>query len=145
MAVRLARAFTGKNKLMRFHGHYHGWLDDMTSGYISHFDGTAPIGVPPGVAANSLTTDPYDEAAVEQLLDEDKDIAAVIVEPLGAATGKVPIGPGFLCQLRDWTARNDVVLIFDEVRTGFRVSLGGAQQHYGVTPDLAAKCSAYNE
>ncbi len=138
MAVRLARAFTGKNKLMRFHGHYHGWLDDMTSGYISHFDGTAPIGVPPNVAVNSLAIDPYDTAAVEQLLDEDKDIAAVIVEPLGAATGKVPIGPGFLRQLRDWTARNDVVLIFDEVVTGFRVGAGGLQQQIGVMPDLTA-------
>ena len=138
MAVRLARAFTGKNKLMRFHGHYHGWLDDMTSGYISHFDGTAPIGVPPGVAANSLATDPYDKAVVEQLLDEDRDIAAVIVEPLGAATGKVPISAEFLRQLRDWTARNDVVLIFDEVVTGFRVGAGGLQQQIGVTPDLTA-------
>jgi glutamate-1-semialdehyde 2,1-aminomutase len=81
---------------MRFHGHYHGWLDDMTSGYISHFDGSAPIGVPPNVAANSVVVDPYDSARLERLLDEDGDIAAVIVEPLGAATGKVPISTGFL-------------------------------------------------
>jgi len=138
MAVRLARAFTGKNKLMRFNGHYHGWLDDMTSGYISHFDGTAPIGVPANVAANSVVADPYDKARVERLLDEDGDIAAVIVEPLGAATGKVPISAEFLRQLRDWTARNEVVLIFDEVVTGFRVSPGGLQQEIGVNPDLTA-------
>jgi len=138
MAVRLSRAFTGKNKLMRFHGHYHGWLDDMTSGFNSHFDGSAPIGVPPGVAANSIALDPYDEAQVEQVLGEDRDIAAVIVEPLGAGTGKVPIGTGFLRRLRDWTAANDVMLIFDEVITGFRVAAGGVQQLTGITPDLTA-------
>ena len=138
MAVRLARAFTGKNKLMRFHGHYHGWLDDMTSGYISHFDGSAPIGVPANVAANSVVTDPYDEAQVERLLNEDTDIAAVIVEPLGAATGKVPISTAFLRQLRDWTAQAGVLLIFDEVVTGFRVSPGGLQQKIHITPDLTA-------
>ena len=138
MAVRLARAFTGKNKLMRFHSHYHGWLDDMTSGYNSHFDGSAPIGVPANVAANSVAIDPYDKPLVERLLREDDDIAAVIVEPLGAATGKVPISAGFLRQLRDWTARHGVILIFDEVITGFRVSPGGLQQEIGVTPDLTA-------
>jgi glutamate-1-semialdehyde 2,1-aminomutase len=138
MAVRLARAFTGKDKLMRFHGHYHGWLDDMTSGYNSHFDGSAPIGVPANVAANSVAIDPYDKALVERLLGEDEGIAAVIVEPLGAATGKVPISAGFLRQLRDWTSANGVILIFDEVITGFRVSPGGLQQEIGVTPDLTA-------
>ncbi|MCP4769258.1 MAG: aminotransferase class III-fold pyridoxal phosphate-dependent enzyme [Gammaproteobacteria bacterium] len=138
MAVRLARAFTGKNKLMRFHGHYHGWLDDMTSGYISHFDGSAPIGVPANVAANSVVADPYDKAQVERLLNEDTDIAAVIVEPLGAATGKLPIGADFLRQLRDWTAQAGVLLIFDEVVTGFRVSPGGLQTQIDITPDLTA-------
>jgi glutamate-1-semialdehyde 2,1-aminomutase len=138
MAVRLARAFTGRDKLMRFHSHYHGWLDDMTSGYTSHFDGSAPIGVPANVAANSVAVDPYDSALVERLLHEDHDIAAVIVEPLGAATGKVPIQSDFLRRLREWTAANGVVLIFDEVITGFRVSPGGLQQQIGVTPDLTA-------
>ena len=138
MAVRLARAFTGRNKLMRFHGHYHGWLDDMTSGYISHFDGSAPIGVPASVTANSISVDPYDKLQVERLLHDDNDIAAVIVEPLGAATGKLPISAGFLHQLRDWTLANNVVLIFDEVVTGFRVAPGGLQQLIGVTPDLTA-------
>jgi glutamate-1-semialdehyde 2,1-aminomutase len=138
MAVRLARAYTGKNRLMRFHGHYHGWLDDMTTGYISHFDGSAPIGVPDNVAANSVVADPYDEARVERLLSEDSDIAAVIVEPLGAATGKAPISADFLRRLRDWTSRYGALLIFDEVVTGFRVSPGGLQQQIGVTPDLTA-------
>ena len=138
MAVRLARAFTGRNRLLRFHGHYHGWLDDMTSGYNSHFDGSAPIGVPPGVAANSVALDPYDSEQVERVLAEDDDIAAVIVEPLGAATGKVPIDSGFLQDLRDWTCARGVLLIFDEVVTGFRVAPGGLQQATGILPDLTA-------
>ncbi len=136
MAVRLARAYTGKTKLMRFHAHYHGWLDDMTSGYNSHFDGSAPIGVPASVAANSLAIDPYDPASVERLLDEDDDIAAVILEPLGAATGKLPLSVEFLRDLREWTRRNQVVLIFDEVVTGFRVSPGGVQAQSGISADL---------
>ena len=94
--------------------------------------------MPASVTANSISVDPYDKAQVERLLCEDKDIAAVIVEPLGAATGKVPICAGFLRQLRDWTRANDVVLIFDEVVTGFRVAPGGMQQLVGVTPDLTA-------
>ena len=100
--------------------------------------GSAPIGVPANVASNSIAVDPYDKSRVQQLLSEDHEIAAVIVEPLGAGTGKVPISTGFLRQLRDWTSRNDVILIFDEVITGFRVSPGGLQQEIGVTPDLTA-------
>lgn len=138
MAVRLARASTGKNKLMRFHGHYHGWLDDMASGYNSHFDGSAPIGVPESVAANSIAVDPYDSARVKRILHEDDDIAAVIVEPLGAATGKIPVSTDFLGQLREWTKANGVLLIFDEVVTGFRVSPGGVQRQTGIIPDLTA-------
>ena len=136
MAVRLARAHTGRAKLMRFQGHYHGWQDDMTTGYASHFDGSAVIGVPAAVAAQTLAVDPYDEAEVERLLSTDRDIAAVIFEPLGAATGKVPLTPAFLEKLRRWTAENGVVLIFDEVITGFRVHPGGVQAAIGVTPDL---------
>ncbi len=136
MAVRLARAFTGRSKLLRFHGHYHGWQDDMTVGYASHFDGGVPIGVPPAVAGATLALDPYDAEAVERCLSDDGDIAAVIVEPLGAATGKVPLDPGFLAALRRWTARHGVVLIFDEVITGFRVDPGGVQATSGVRPDL---------
>jgi glutamate-1-semialdehyde 2,1-aminomutase len=138
MAVRLARAYTGKRKIMRFQGHYHGWLDDMTTGYISHFDGTPVIGVPESTANNSITLDPYNESEVEKYLVEDNDIAAVIVEPLGAATGKVPISPEFLQSLRRWTKDNNVLLIFDEVVTGFRVSPGGVQEAVNVMPDLTA-------
>lgn len=136
MAVRLARAFTAKNKLIRFHGHYHGWLDDMTSGYATHFDGSSVIGVPESVAANSIAIDPYDGSCMNQLQTGGNDIAAVIVEPLGAATGKVPIDTEFLQTLRNWTSTNNVLLIFDEVVTGFRVSPGGVQADTGITPDI---------
>ncbi len=138
MAVRLARAYSGKNRILRFHGHYHGWLDDMTTGYISHFDGSPAIGVPEHTARLSVTLDPYDELAIEEKLKSDTDIAAVVVEPLGAATGKVPLSPAFLQNLRQWTAVNGVLLIFDEVVTGFRVSPGGVQAAINVSPDLTA-------
>jgi glutamate-1-semialdehyde 2,1-aminomutase len=138
MAVRLARAYTGKTKIMRFQGHYHGWLDDMTTGYNSHFDGSPAIGVPESIASNSIAMDPYDEFAVERCLVQDKDIAAVMIEPLGAATGKIPITTDFLHLLRQWTTDNNVLLIFDEVVTGFRVSPGGVQEAVNVLPDLTA-------
>ena len=136
MAVRLARAYTGKRKILRFHGHYHGWLDDMTTGYNSHFDGTAAIGVPESIARNSIALDPYNESEVERWLVEDNDIAAVMVEPLGAATGKVPIKTDFLRALRRWTTDNEALLIFDEVVTGFRVAPGGVQAAVNVMPDI---------
>ncbi|WP_220124981.1 aspartate aminotransferase family protein [Roseovarius sp. TE539] len=136
MAVRLARAATGKPRLMRFHCHYHGWQDDMTTGYASHFDSGAPAGVPGATAALTLALDPYDEETVARHLHEDDDIAAVILEPLGAATGKVPLSPGFLRRLRAWTEAAGVVLIFDEVITGFRATPGGVQAETGVMPDL---------
>ena len=138
MAVRLARAFTGKNKLIRFHGHYHGWSDDMTSGYATHFDGSNVIGVPETTTLNSIALDPYDDSCLHNLLAGGNDIAAVIVEPLGAATGKVPIDCEFLKTLRKWTSANNVVLIFDEVVTGFRVSAGGVQASSGIIPDITA-------
>jgi glutamate-1-semialdehyde 2,1-aminomutase len=138
MAVRLARAYTGKTKIMRFFHHYHGWLDDMTTGYASHFDGSAPIGVPTSVADNSLVVDPYDPNNVKQHLNEDSEIAAVIVEPFGAATGKLPLSSEFLHQLRNWTSKKGVLLIFDEVVTGFRASPGGEQFNIVIKPDLTA-------
>ena len=137
MAVRLARAFTGRSKLMRFHGHYHGWQDDMTTGYISQFNGGAVIGVPESVAAETVAVDPYREDAVERRLAEG-DVAALILEPLGAATGKVPLTADFLHRLHEWTRQAGTVLIFDEVITGFRVAPGGMQEQTGILPDLTA-------
>ena len=127
MAVRLARAFTGKPKLVRFNQHFHGWHDHMTSGHASHFDGTATAGVLDAVAGNVRLCDQNDEAALAALLDRHDDIAAAIIEPTGANGGKLPIDPAFLQALRRLTQERGVLLIFDEVVTGFRVSPGGAQ------------------
>jgi len=138
MAVRLARAFTGKRKIARFRAHFHGWHDHMTAGFTSHFDGTPTPGVLPGVAGNVVLLDPNDANAVRATLAADRDIAAVILEPTGATFGQVPTIPGFLASLRELTAAHGVLLIFDEVVTGFRVAPGGAQAHYGITPDLSA-------
>ncbi|HEX3863160.1 MAG TPA: aminotransferase class III-fold pyridoxal phosphate-dependent enzyme [Stellaceae bacterium] len=136
MAVRLARAFTGKAKLVRFNNHFHGWHDHMTSGHTNHFDGTPTTGVLDAVAGNVLLCDQNDEAALARLLEQHKDIAAAIIEPTGANGGKLPIAPEFLQALRRLTAEHGVLLIFDEVVNGFRVAPGGAQEAYGIRPDL---------
>ena len=138
MAVRLARAFTGRSRLMRFRGHFHGWHDQMTSGYSSHFDGAATAGVTEAVAGQTLLVDPGDIAAVHAALAGRHDVAAVILEPTGSSFGQVPLGAEFLQALRAATERAGVLLICDEVVTGFRVSPGGAQALYGVRPDLTS-------
>ena len=136
MAVRLARAFTGKSKLIRFKHHFHGWHDHMTSGYASHFDGSPTPGVLPGVAGGLLLAEQNDAEGLARLLDENDDVAAAIIEPTGAHGAQLPIDPKFLTELRELTRQHGVVLIFDEVVTGFRVSPGGAQAEYGIRPDL---------
>jgi glutamate-1-semialdehyde 2,1-aminomutase len=138
MAVRLARSFTGRQTILRFKGHFHGWHDHMTHGYTNHFDGTATTGVLPGVAEKSIVVEPGDEAAVRAAFAANKDIAAVIIEPTGASFGQVPVRPEFIHFLRDVTTRNGALLILDEVVTGFRVSKGGAQREYGITPDMTS-------
>jgi glutamate-1-semialdehyde 2,1-aminomutase len=137
MAVRLARAFTGRPKLIRFNYHFHGWHDHMTSGHTNHFDGTPTTGVLDAVAGNVLLCDQNDEAALARLLERHEgEIAAAIIEPTGANGGKLPIDPDFLHALRRLTAEHGVLLIFDEVVNGFRVAPGGAQEAYGIRPDL---------
>lgn len=136
MAVRLARAFTGREVLVRFKGHFHGWHDHMTSGYSNHFDGSPTPGVLPGVAERSVLVDPGDLAAVEAALRA-HTVAAVVLEPTGASFGQVPLRPEFLHDLRRVTEAAGALLIFDEVVTGFRVSPGGAQVAFGVRPDLS--------
>src|SRR5271169_4603837 len=137
MAVRLARAFTGKSKLVRFNYHFHGWHDHMTSGLANHFDGTATTGVLDAVAGNVLLCDQNDEAGLARLLEQHEgEIAAAIIEPTGANGGRLPIDPNFLHALRRLTAEHGVLLIFDEVVNGFHVSPGGAQGAFGIRPDL---------
>ena len=136
MALRLARAFTGRPRIIRFMGHFHGWHDHMASGFNSHFDGAPTPGVLPGVAEAITLCRPGDIGAVREAFETHDDIGAVILEPLGSHTGQVPHPPGFLNDLREITRSYDALLIFDEVVTGFRVSPGGAQALYGVLPDL---------
>jgi glutamate-1-semialdehyde 2,1-aminomutase len=136
MALRLARALSGKSKIIRFKHHFHGWHDHMTSGFANHFDGTPTTGVLPGIAGNVLLAEQNDVAGLARLLERHDDIAAAIIEPTGAHMARLPIKPTFLQTLREETRRHGVLLIFDEVVTGFRVAPGGAQAEYGVTPDL---------
>jgi glutamate-1-semialdehyde 2,1-aminomutase len=136
MALRLARAFSGKSKIIRFKHHFHGWHDHMTSGFASHFDGSPTTGVLAGVAGNVLLAEQNDAAGLTQLLERHDDIAAAILEPTGAHGARLPIEPLFLQTLREQTRQHGVLLIFDEVVTGFRVSPGGAQAEYCVRPDL---------
>ena len=136
MSVRLARAYTGRPRILRFRTHFHGWNDHMAPGQANHFDGTATAGVLDGVAAGVVLVDPNDRDGVAAAL-AGGDIAAAILEPTGSSTGMIPTAPGFLEFLREATAAAGTLLIFDEVVTGFRVAPGGAQEATGVTPDLA--------
>jgi len=138
MALRLARAFTGKSKIIRFKHHFHGWHDHMTSGYASHFDGTPTTGVLSGVAGKVVLADQNDAPGLARLLEQHDDIAAAIIEPTGAHGAQLPIDPKFLRALRELTRQHGVLLIFDEVVTGLRDSPGGAQAVFGIQPDLTA-------
>jgi len=135
MAVRLARAHTGRSKLMRFRGYFHGWNDHMAFGVTSNFDGSPTPGVLPELAEHVVLAEAGDIEGMRQILAAE-DVAAVIIEPTGASWGQVPLHPNFLAALREATERTKTVLIFDEVISGFRCSPGGAQQALGITPDL---------
>ncbi|MBY0089099.1 MULTISPECIES: glutamate-1-semialdehyde 2,1-aminomutase [Brevibacillus] len=139
-ALRLARGYTRRNKIMKFEGCYHGHADSLL---IKAGSGVATLGlpdspgVPEGTAHNTITV-PYNDLESVKLAFETfgDDLAAVIVEPIGGNMGVVPPQPGFLEGLREITEKHGTLLIFDEVMTGFRVALGGAQELYGITPDL---------
>jgi glutamate-1-semialdehyde 2,1-aminomutase len=139
-AIRLARGHTGRNKIIKFEGCWHGHADSFLiqagSSALTMGAPSSP-GVTPGTASDSITVPFNDLEAVEKTVAENKDeIAAVIVEPIAGNMGVIPPAPGFLEGLRTVTSEMGIVLIFDEVITGFRVNPGGAQAHYGVTPDL---------
>lgn len=138
MALRLARAFTGRPKIVRFLTHFHGWHDHMTAGHQSHFDGSPTAGVVAGIANDMILLPPGDVAAMRSVVESRDDIAAAIIEPTGSSFGAVPLKPDFLAALREATAKCGAMLIFDEVVTGFRVSKRGAQGAFGITPDLTA-------
>lgn len=137
MALRLARAGTGRKLILRFLGHFHGWHDHVAFGVVNHFDGTPTPGVIPELADNVILVPPNDEAALRAAMAEHGDrIAAAIIEPTGSTYGLVPVAPAFVRLLREETAARGIVLIFDEVVTGFRVARGGAQEALGIVPDL---------
>ncbi|MBZ5641361.1 MAG: glutamate-1-semialdehyde 2,1-aminomutase [Acidobacteriia bacterium] len=139
-AVRLARAATGRDLIVKFDGCYHGhsdsFLSEAGSGLATLGIAACP-GVPQALAALTLNAPYNDAAAVEKLFNENPNkIAAIIVEPIAANMGLVPPSKGFLQTLRDLATRHGALLIFDEVITGFRVCYGGAQSLYGIAPDL---------
>ena len=137
LAIRLARAFTRRSKVLRFDGHFHGWHDGVVHGFHPPFDADGSRGVPSNVWDHFVAIPDSDMNLVEDVLGREPDIAAVIIEPSGASWGRVPLADGFLRDLRELTQRKGVPLIFDEVITGFRFSPGGAQELYGVLPDLS--------
>ena len=139
-AIRLARGHTSRHKIIKFEGCYHGHVDSLLvkagSGALT-FGQPSSAGVPPAAAADTLVLAYNDESALEETFArEGSAIAAVIVEPVAGNMNLVAPRPGFLESLRRLCTRHGAVLIFDEVMTGFRVALGGAQALYGVTPDL---------
>ena len=140
-AIRLARGYTGRDKIIKFEGCYHGHGDSFLikagSGALTLGQPDSP-GVTEGVAKDTLSAQFNDLDSVQALLNEHggDNIAAIIVEPVAGNMGTVPPRQGFLKGLRSFCDNHKIVLIFDEVMTGFRVALGGAQGIYGVTPDL---------
>jgi glutamate-1-semialdehyde 2,1-aminomutase len=138
MALRLARIFTGRPRVLKFAGHFHGWNDFLMPGADLPYDGSPGPGVLPATAANTVIIPPNDPAAVERALETDAQIGCVILEPTGGHFGSVPIRGEFLKKLREITSRRQRLLIFDEVISGFRVHPGGAQAYYDVIPDLTS-------
>ena len=139
-AIRLARGFTGRDSIIKFEGCYHGHSDSLLvkagSGLLTQ-GVPSSAGVPADFAKHTLTLPFNDLAALEQMLSEvGSTVACIIVEPVAGNMNCVPPAPGYLQGLREQCDKHGVVLIFDEVMTGFRVALGGAQAYYGVTPDL---------
>jgi len=145
IALRLARSFTNKNKFLKFEGHYHGWMDSVL--YNSHPDVSSeetlfdPIAESGGISkgtADEVVIAPWNDIeALENILKVHNDISAIITEPILWNSNVILPNPGYLENLRKLCNQHGILLIFDEVGTGFRVALGGAQEIYGVEPDLS--------
>ncbi|HEU5192816.1 MAG TPA: aspartate aminotransferase family protein [Methylomirabilota bacterium] len=135
LAMRIARAYTNRPKILKFQGHFHGWHDGVALAVDPPYDVPWSAGVPAATLDQILLCPPNDIKAVETVLQRG-DVAAVILEPAGGGSSTIPTIPGYLQELRSLTERLGVVLIFDEVISGFRYSPGGAQAYFGVTPDM---------
>ena len=153
IAIRLARAHTGREKIVKFEGHYHGWADNIFASVAPALNEAGPrddpraltqsLGQPDNVC-DHLIVQPYNDLAVltDTVNARAEEIAAIVLEPVACNCGVVPPGPGYLEGMRKLCDDNGIALVFDEVVTGFRVALGGAQERYGVTPDLAVFAKA---
>lgn len=153
-ALRVSRAYTGRTKFIKFEGQYHGWYDNVLISHAPPLDGDGATDLPrePHLetagqsprSGDDIMVLPWNDAgAVEKvLLEQGNDIAAIITEPVMCNTGVIAPRPGYLERLRELSTAHGVVLIFDEVITGFRLALGGAQQRFGVTPDLSTFAKA---
>ena len=153
MVLRLARAHTGKDKVIKFEGHYHGWMDNICVSALSPLETLGPksnpniipagLGLPKNAYKDLIILPWNDLDIVEKTIKERKDeIAAIITEPHMGNGGCIPPEDGYLEGMRRLTQDNNIVLIFDEVITGFRLALGGAQQVFNVTPDLSTAAKA---
>jgi glutamate-1-semialdehyde 2,1-aminomutase len=141
LAIRVARAATGRTKIVKFQGHFHGIHDSAVSAVRDPFEVPMTAGVPAEVLRTVLVARPNRLDEVRALLDE-HEVAAVILEPAAGRSMVVPTNPGFLGDLRALTRARNVPLIFDEVVTGFRLAPGGAQEYFGVTADLTCLAKA---
>lgn len=147
--MRLARAYTGKDKIIKFEGHYHGWYDgelisvhpplDAAGPESSPWNVRASHGIPYNATRDIISIPWNDIEALTRTIEAHKhETAAVIMEPFMCNSGGIPPKEGYLKAVRDLTRENGILLLFDEIVTGFRFALGGAQEYYGVIPDLTA-------
>ena len=137
LAIRIARAYSGKNKILRFEGHYHGWHEFVDLGMAAPYDQPSSLGILPGTIEATVVAPP-DAARVAEVLDADNEIGTIICEVSGANYGSVPLPYGILSALRELADQHNAVLIFDEVITGFRWSPGGLQARDKIIPDLTS-------
>ncbi|MEJ7901099.1 MAG: aspartate aminotransferase family protein [Thermomicrobiales bacterium] len=135
LAMRIARGYTEKTTILKFEGHFHGWQDYALKGEKAPFEATTVPGIPKETLGTMAVLPSNDPAMLEERLVQG-DVAAVILEPSGASWSTIPLKNDFLRAVRDLTRKHGVLLIFDEVITGFRWAPGGAQERFDVTPDL---------
>lgn len=138
LAIRLARAATSRGKIVKFEGHFHGWHDYAAVGVLPPFNQPVSAGVPQGAVDEILICPPNDWDAFISLASGRDDIAGVILEPGGGSCGTIPTDRGFLARLREFTRAHGMILIFDEVISGFRFAPGGAQERYEIYADIVA-------